>query len=181
MATAASAAPRRTHPQSRARDLKPDSVQLQTRGKLRVVVRSATAQHPPKICTQQSITVPPEVGAKYRQELLYRSEAWEEKYFTLRNCVEGFNGYVKDGSHEALDDPERRRIRGVAAQSVFVALLLVAANLRKIRSFLGELAAQKGGKLRRLPPRRRTRGLETWLSAATADGAVEPEPPPRMT
>jgi hypothetical protein len=36
----------------------------------------------------------------------------------------------------ALDNPERRRIRGVAAQSVFVAFLLVAANMRKTRTFL---------------------------------------------
>ena len=39
-------------------------------------------------------------------------------------------------AREAIDDPERRRIRGVAAQSVFVAFLFFAANVRKIDEFM---------------------------------------------
>jgi hypothetical protein len=67
-----------------------------------------------------------------------------------------------------------------AAQSVFVALLLVAANLRKIRAFIGERATAKAGKLRRLPPRRRTRDLNDYLPAVSQVlPAVEPEPPPK--
>ena len=42
------------------------------------------------------------------------------------------NGFIKDGAREAIDDAERRRIRGVAAQSVLVAFQLLAANIRKI-------------------------------------------------
>ena len=45
------------------------------------------------------------------------------------------NGYINDGAHEALDDrapPDR----GVATQSVFVAFLFLATNLRKIETFL---------------------------------------------
>lgn len=57
-------------------------------------------------------------------------------YATLRSSVEDMNGFVKDGAREAIDDPERRRIRGRAAQSVFVALLICAANLRKIGEWL---------------------------------------------
>ena len=160
-------------------ELKPTSVRTTTQGRLRIPVKGDVVAHRPKICTQQSITLPPENGAKYAQELLYRSDQWNSVYHTLRNCIEGFNGYVKDGNHEALDHPQRRRIRGVAAQSVFVALLLVAANLRKIRTFVGERAADRAGKLRRLPSRRPTRDLDTWKPAATAVAAVKPEPPPR--
>jgi hypothetical protein len=93
-------------------DLKATSVQLATRGRLRIPVKPDVDTHPPKVCMQQSITLPPEIGAKYFQSLLYRSHRWNSVYYGLRNCVEGFNGYVKDGNHEALDDPERRRIRG---------------------------------------------------------------------
>jgi hypothetical protein len=82
------------------------------------------------------------------------------------------NGYVKDGAREALDNPMRRRDRGVAAQSLFVALLLAAANIRKIETFLREQAAVEAGTLRRLPRRRRTRALGAWQpdapSVATA-------------
>ena len=42
-------------------------------------------------------------------------------------------------SHQALAAPARRRVRGIAAQSIFVAMLLSAANLRKLASL-----AEKG-------------------------------------
>ena len=90
----------------------------------------ALRNHTPRICAQQSITVPPEAGAKSAQSLLHESEEWHAVHDTLRNSVEGMNGFVKDGAREAADDPERRRIRGVAPQSVFMAFLLCAANLR---------------------------------------------------
>ena len=99
-------------------ELKPAYVRLSTRGRVRIPVKRDVAAHRPKICTQQSITLPPEIGAKYAQELLYRSDRWRAVYSTLRNCIEGYNGYVKDGNHEALDDPERRRIRSVGRSVV---------------------------------------------------------------
>ena len=81
------------------------------------------------------------------------------------------NGYVKDGANEALGDPLRRRIRGVAAQSVFVAFLLAAANIRKIDTFMQEEAAVQAGAVRRLPRRRRTRAIGSY---APATAKVEP-------
>ena len=49
--------------------------------------------------------------------------------------IEGLNGYAKDTAHQALAQPGRRRVRGIAAQSLFTALLLTAANIRKIRAW----------------------------------------------
>ena len=97
-------------------DLKPASLTLTgTQGRLRIPVRSAVRSDPPLSCTQASVTIPPDAGAKFHQDLLFGSPEWHSVYSTLRNSIEGFNGYVKDGAHEALDDSERRRLRGVAA------------------------------------------------------------------
>ncbi len=90
---------------------------------------------PPRICRQTAITIAPGIGARYRQDLPYASPAWHARYATLRNTIEGLNGYVKDPAHQALAQPGRRRVRGIAAQSLFTALLLVAANIRKIRAW----------------------------------------------
>ena len=90
---------------------------------------------PPRLCRQTAITIPPGTGARYRQDLPYASPAWHARYATLRNTIEGLNGFVKDPAHEALAAPARRRVRGIAAQSLFTALLLTAANIRKIHAW----------------------------------------------
>ena len=90
---------------------------------------------PPRICRQTAITIaaghrcPLPPGPALRQPRLARP------YATLRNTIEGLNGYVKDPAHQALAQPGRRRVRGIAAQSLFTALLLAAANIRKIRAW----------------------------------------------
>jgi hypothetical protein len=110
---------------------------------------------PPRICRQTAITIAPDIGARYRQDLPYGSPAWHKTYATLRNTIEGLNGYAKDPAHEALAQPARRRVRGIAAQSVFTALLLMAANIRKIRAWRA-LAARDKARITRRARRRRT-------------------------
>ena len=163
-------------------DLKPASIGPKTQGRVRIPVTAAVKAHPPTICSQQSVTVPPEAGAKLAQPLLYGSEEWRAAYATRRSTNEGMNGFLKDGARGALGDPQRRRIRGVAAQSVFVALLLCAANLRKIESFLAQRAAEAAGTARRRPRRRRTRALDEWFPevpplVSSVSGSSDPDPP----
>jgi hypothetical protein len=116
---------------------------------------------PPKICQQTAITIPPGAGARYRQDLPYGSPAWHARYATLRNTTEGLNGLVKDTAHEALAAPGRRRIRGIAAQSLFTALLLMAANIRKIRAWRALTACGTAAGARQA--RRRRASLRDYL------------------
>jgi hypothetical protein len=116
---------------------------------------------PPRLCTQTAITIAPDTGARYRQDLPYASPAWHARYATLRNTIEGLNGYAKDPAHEALAQPARRRVRGIAAQSIFTALLLMAANIRKIRAWRALTARDKARIAERA--RRRRTSLRDYL------------------
>ena len=109
----------------------------------------------PRLCRQTAITIAPDIGARYRQDLPYGSPAWHARYATLRNTIEGLNGYAKDTAHQALAAPARRRVRGIAAQSIFTALLLIAANIRKIRAWRA-LTAPGQARITRRARRRRT-------------------------
>jgi hypothetical protein len=116
---------------------------------------------PPRLCTQTAITIAPGTGARYRQDLPYGSPAWHARYATLRNTIEGLNGYAKDTAHQALAQPARRRVRGITAQSIFTALLLMAANIRKIRAWRALTARDKARITRRA--RRRRASLRDYL------------------
>jgi hypothetical protein len=72
----------------------------------------------------------------------------------LRNTIEGLNGLIKDPAREALAQPGWRRVRGIAAQSIFTALLLIAANIRKIRAWRALTASDQAGITRRARRRR---------------------------
>ena len=111
-------------------------------------------REPPRLCRQTAITIAPDTGARYRQDLPYGSPAWHKCYATLRNTIEGLNGYAKDTAHQALAQPARRRVRGIAAQSIFTALLLIAANIRKIRAWRGLTPGDKTAIVRRARRRR---------------------------
>ena len=85
------------------------------------------------------------------------------------------NGYLKDPAHEALGDPGRRRIHGLAAQSVLVAFLVVAANVRKIRAFM---SSRPGAAPLKRPRRRNTEPLSTWRPPPpTTVKTADPDPP----
>ena len=118
-------------------------------------------QEPPRPCRQTAITIAPDTGARYRQDLPYGSPAWHARYATLRNTIEGLNGYAKDPAHQALAQPGRRRVRGIAAQSLFTALLLIAANIRKIRAWRALPGSDKAATARRA--RRRRASLRDYL------------------
>ena len=155
--------------------LKPRSVERTTSATMRIPVTDDLLANPPDVCTQQSVTFPPTAGAKLAQTLHYGSTKWAATYHTLRNTIEGMNGIAKDGAYAALGDPSRRRIRGVAAQSIFTALLLTATNIAAISSFVRQALPDAGGTLRRPRRRRTTPPVANWApTVATRGGAPPP-------
>lgn len=119
------------------------------------------------------MTFPPEAGAKFLQKLHYGSPEWSAMYNTLRNTVEGFNGVAKDGAYAALGDARRRRIRGVAAQTLFAALLVFGINIRSIQSFLRHSVSDTNGCARR-PRKRTTRSIKEWQPTVDPRGGAPP-------
>ena len=160
-------------------DLKPASLRKETgkRVPIPINVRSDVASNPPPSCTQESVTLPPEAGAKFRQEILFGSDRWHLMYRSIRSADEGMNGFVKDPAHEALDDAGRRRLFGTAAQFLLTAFLLLAANVRKIQSFIASRAINADGPVRHTR-RRRTRSVEIWRPKASTISTIGPDPPP---
>ncbi|HVX18122.1 MAG TPA: hypothetical protein VHA73_08815 [Acidimicrobiales bacterium] len=138
-------------------DLKPRSLTDKTGGKTHITLVDDVQAHPPKVCKQATVSFPPIAGAKFAQPLQYASRSWQYTYSTLRNAIEGFNGYAKDTASDALASAGRRRVHGRAAQSVLVAFTICGVNLRKLRSFL-RLAEDDGSGTLRKPRRKRRLG-----------------------
>jgi hypothetical protein len=76
-------------------------------------------------------------GAKLGQDKRFGSRERQIEYTADRNTIEGGNAYMKDDSKEQLAAAGRRRVRGIAAQTFFVGLLVVSANLRKLQAASG--------------------------------------------
>ncbi|MGF3053765.1 hypothetical protein ACQUSY_07360 [Microbacterium sp. YY-03] len=106
-------------------------------GKVALTVITNPPKELPRVCSNKSsIAIPLEAGAKHAQHYQYRSEEWQAHYSHGRNCVEGFNAYIKDGARYTLADPSRRRLRGATAQFLLATVAVVAANIEKIRDFV---------------------------------------------
>ena len=87
--------------------------------------------------------------------------------------IEGLNGLVKDPAHEALAAPARRRVRGIAALLLFAALLLIAANIPKIRAWRSVTARDRQAS----PARHGDAAPACATTSQTADGPQHREPP----
>ena len=124
---------------------------------------------------RSSVSFPPSAGAKYAQDFHYGGAEWQAMYSTARNTIEGFNGYVKDSNYEALDQPGRRRIRGYTAQYLLTTVLVVSANIRKIRTFLANVGSENEARQVKWKrqPRRRDR-LANYKPASVSVSSGDP-------
>lgn len=116
-------------------------------------------EHPPPCCTQQTITVGPDVAAKTAQRHDYPGAAWRRSY-ARRTAAERTNSTIKD---PASTDTRRGwcRLMGLSAITLFLTCALVVRNQRVLDAFENRRAedAQRSGAGK--PPRTRRRRRRT--------------------
>jgi hypothetical protein len=116
-------------------------------------------EHPPRCCSQRTITVPPSVNAKTAQKHDYPSPSHRRSY-ARRSAAERAYATVKD---PASNDLSRGwcRLTGLTPIALFAAGVFVARNLRVADSFAAHQAEQERRAACGLPPKRRRRRRQT--------------------
>jgi len=89
-------------------------------------------------CWQHSVTFTAEDNLRQTQAFTYQSKEWEAFHTHARQSIESLHEGFKDPGTEQMELSGRRRVRGFAAAQLFITILLVNYNLRKIASFLWE-------------------------------------------
>ncbi len=119
----------------------------------------------PKICQQTTVKLFAGVHSKHQQDLPYESPEWHAVYHPLRNLIEGSNAHCKDTSTSGIEEAKRRRIRGIAATTLLLAVGIAAENLRKIAAFYRRADSNDDGSMtvNRPKPSRAKRRVHTTL------------------
>jgi hypothetical protein len=122
-------------------------------------------ENPQACCTQQTITVPPDVLAKTAQKHDYPSAAWRRSYARRTGAERGF-ATIKD---PAASDTARGWCRptGLAPLLLFTTTLLTARNQRILTAWNARQQENQRRATQGLPPRTRRRRRNT-LTTLTA-------------
>jgi hypothetical protein len=154
-----------------------------TTGKIRCPLRPASMtldrdrpeiltppEQPQPCCTQQTITVPPDVAAKTRQKHDYPSPAWRRSYSRRTAAERGF-ATIKD---PAASDTSRGwcRLTGLTPLMLFTVTLLAARNQRTLTAWNARQEDNARRAARGRPPKTRRRRRKTLATLAGA-----PAPP----
>jgi hypothetical protein len=84
--------------------------------------------HPQACCTQQTITVPPQIAARTRQKHDYPSAAWRTSY-QRRTAAERFNAAIKDTATGSIDRGWIR-LTGLTPLTLWLACMTAVRNQR---------------------------------------------------
>jgi hypothetical protein len=124
--------------------------------------------HPQACCTQQTLTIPPDVNAKTRQKHDYPSAAWRRSYARRSGAERGF-ATAKD---PASNDISRGwcRLMGLAPLMLFTAAMLAARNQRILHAWDARQEDNARRAAKGLPPRTRRRRRRTLTAPANAAG-----------
>ena len=123
-------------------------------------------EHPQACCTQQTITVPPDVLAKTAQKHDYPTAAWRRSYARRTGAERGF-ATAKD---PASNDTARGwcRLMGLTPLMLFTTVLLIARNQRILAAWDTRQQENARRAARGLPPRTRRRRRKTLTATAPA-------------
>jgi hypothetical protein len=142
--------------------LRPQSMTLD-RGRPEIL---APPQHPPACCTQQTITVPPEVAARTRQKHDYPSAAHRRSY-ARRTGAERTFATAKD---PATNNIARgwTRLMGLTPITLWLTCLLAVRNQRILTAWDTRQAGDARRAAAGLPPKTRRRRRKNLASLTTA-------------
>jgi len=120
--------------------------------------------HPQACCTQQTITVPPEVNAKTRQKHDYPSAAWRRSYARRTGAERGF-ATAKD---PATNDTTRGwcRLMGLTPLMLSTTVLLIVRNQRIHAAWNTRQQDNARRAAAGLPPKTRKRRRKTLADLA---------------
>ena len=123
-------------------------------------------ENPQPCCTQQTITVPPQVNAKTRQKHDYPSKAHRQSYARRTGAERGF-ATAKD---PASNDISRGwcRLMGLAPLMLFTATLVTARNQRILTAWNARQQDNASRAAAGLPPRTRRRRRKTLAMLTSA-------------
>ena len=123
-------------------------------------------ENPQACCTQQTITVPPQVNAKTRQKHDYPSKAHRQSYARRTGAERGF-ATAKD---PASNDISRGwcRLMGLTPLMLFTATLLIVRNQRILTAWNARQQDNARRAAHSLPPKTRKRRRTTLASLAAA-------------
>ena len=121
-------------------------------------------EHPQACCTQQTITVPPDVLAKTAQKHDYPSATWRRSYSRRTGAERGF-ATAKD---PASNDIARGwcRLMGPAPLTLFTAVLLIVRNQRILAAWNARQEETQRRAAAGLPPKTRKRRRKTLAGLA---------------
>ena len=122
--------------------------------------------HPPACCTQQTITVPPEIAAKTRQKHDYPSPAHRRSYARRTGSERTFST-IKDPATTSIARGWCR-LMGLTPLTLWLACLLAVRNQRILTAWHARQADNARRAAAGLPPKTRRRRRKTLATLAAA-------------
>jgi hypothetical protein len=123
-------------------------------------------EHPPACCTQQTITVGPQVAAKTRQKHDYPSPAWRRSYARRTSSERTFSS-IKDPATTSIARGWCR-LTGLTPLALWLACLLAVRNQRILAAWDARQADTARRAAAGLPPRTRKRRRRSTHASLTA-------------